>query len=89
MLAFTPGATASRRVATLPHPLRYAAAAAVGGRVLVAGGTDGIHARAEILRVDPAHGSVRRIGRLPRPPRTAAGAALGGTFYVSAAAATT
>ena len=42
-----------RRVATLPHALRYAAAAAVGGRLLVAGGTDGTTARDEILSVDP------------------------------------
>ena len=39
MLAFRPGQPV-REAAALPHPLRYAAAAAVGGRMLVAGGTD-------------------------------------------------
>ena len=81
VLAFRPGQPL-RRIATLPHPLRYAAAAAAGGDLLVAGGTDGVHARSEILRVDPATRRVTRIGRLPRPLAHAAGAVLHGTFYV-------
>jgi hypothetical protein len=81
VLAFHPGRVV-HRVATLPHPLRYAAAAAIGGAVLVAGGTDGTTARDEILRVAPATGRVRVIGHLPAPLAHAAGAALGGTFYV-------
>jgi N-acetylneuraminic acid mutarotase len=66
----------------LPHPLRYAAAAAVGGQLLVAGGTDGVHPRADVLRFDPATGRTRRIGRLPHALAHTAGVALGGTFYV-------
>ena len=81
MLAFRPG-TAPREVAALPHPLRYAAAAAVGGRLLIAGGTDGTRARDEILSVDPARHRVRVIGHLPARLAHAAGAALGNTFYV-------
>src|SRR6185503_19781203 len=79
--AYRPG-RAPRLVATLPHPLRYAAAAGVGGRLLVAGGTDGTTARDEILSVDPRRHRVRVIGRLPAPLAHAAGAALGPTFYV-------
>jgi hypothetical protein len=56
--------------------------AAVGGRLLIAGGTSGTAARAEILRFDPGTGRVRRIGRLGSPVTHAAGAALGGRFYV-------
>jgi YVTN family beta-propeller protein len=83
VLAFRAGQAAPpREVAALPHPLRYAAAAAVGGRILVAGGTDGVHARDEILSVDPRRHRVRVIGRLPAPVAHAAGATLGGVFYV-------
>ena len=49
---------------------------------LVAGGTDGVNARREIVSVDPASGRARTIGLLPQPLEHAAGAALGGTFYV-------
>ena len=52
--------------AELPRPLRYAAVAAVGGRVLIAGGTSGTTARREVLRFDPRTRRVRRIGRLPQ-----------------------
>jgi len=81
VLAFRPG-RALHDVAGLPHPLRYAAAAAVGGRILVAGGTDGTTSRDEILSVDPMRHRVRMIGRLPMRLAHAAGAALGDTFYV-------
>jgi hypothetical protein len=80
VLSFTPGKSV-RVVAQLPHPLRYAAAAAVnGGAVLVAGGTDGAHAQSAVVRI--AHGRARVIGRLPEALSHVAGAALGGTFYV-------
>jgi hypothetical protein len=78
VLAFRPGRPV-RDVGTLPHGLRYAA---VGGRLLIAGGTDGLHARSAILSFDPTTRRVRRIGRLPAPIAHAAGAALGGVFYV-------
>jgi N-acetylneuraminic acid mutarotase len=81
VLAFRPGSGLSE-AAALPHPLRYAAAAAVGNRILIAGGTDGVHARDEILSVDPVAHKVRVIGHLPSRSAHGAGAALGGTFYV-------
>ena len=81
IFAYTPG-RALRVVAEMPRPLRYAAVAAVDGRVYIAGGTSGTTARREILRFDPASGRVARIGRLPHPLTHAAGAALGGRFYV-------
>jgi hypothetical protein len=81
VLAFRPGRS-PRQVATLPHGLRYAAAAAAGRVLLVAGGTDGAHARRDILRVDPATGRVVRLGRLPQRLAHATGAVLNGTFYV-------
>jgi hypothetical protein len=81
VLAFTPG-RALRQVAQLPHPLRYSAAAAAGGLLLVAGGTDGLHARSEIVRVDPARHRTRLLGRLPVPLAHVAGAVLGSTFFV-------
>jgi hypothetical protein len=81
VLAFRPGRPI-RDVATLPHPLRYAAVAAVGGRLLVAGGTDGTHARREVLEVDPVRHRVKVIARLPAPLGHAAGAVAGGTFFI-------
>jgi hypothetical protein len=81
VLAFVPGHEL-RVVAALPHPLRYAALAAVDGALLIAGGTDDVHARSEVIRVEPASGRVRVIAHLPQPLEHAAGAALDGSFYV-------
>jgi hypothetical protein len=82
VLSYTPGRRVAR-VAELPHPVRYAAAAAApGGALLVAGGTDGVHARDEIVRVDPARGRATVIGRLPVALSHVAGAVLGHTLYV-------
>src|SRR4051794_27970825 len=66
----------------LPYPVRYAAAAAIGGRIYVAGGTTGTRARREIVAVDPATQRTRVVARLPQPVAHAAGAALDGVFYV-------
>jgi hypothetical protein len=81
IVAFTP-ATGAHVVATRPRPLRYAAVAAVDGRVLIAGGTSGVIAERAILSFDPATRAVRQIGRLPYPVTHAAGASLNGWFYV-------
>ncbi|HEX3434065.1 MAG TPA: kelch repeat-containing protein [Solirubrobacteraceae bacterium] len=81
IVAFTPGGHA-HVVATMPRPLRYASVAAVGGRMLIAGGTSGETAQRAILSFDPASGVVRQIGELPRALTHAAGAALNGWFYV-------
>jgi N-acetylneuraminic acid mutarotase len=62
--------------------LRYAAVAAVGGRLLIAGGTSGETAQRAILSFDPATGAVRQLGSLPSAVTHAAGASLNGYFYV-------
>ncbi|HEV2982559.1 MAG TPA: hypothetical protein VGX51_14115, partial [Solirubrobacteraceae bacterium] len=81
IVAYSP--TGGTRVAgMLPVPLRYAAAAAVGGRLLIAGGTSGESAQRSILEFDPQSGAVRQIGTLPQPLTHAAGAALDGRFLV-------
>ena len=56
--------------------------AAVGGRLLIAGGTSGVTAQRAILSFDPATRTVRQIGELPQPLTHAAGASLNGWFYV-------
>ena len=82
VVSYRPG-RGVQRVADLPHPLRYAAAAAVpGGVLLVAGGTDGVHARDEIVRVDPTRHRATVIGRIPAALSHLAGTVLGRTLYL-------
>jgi YVTN family beta-propeller protein len=82
VVAWRPGA-GSRVAGHLPGALRYAAVAAAGGRVIIAGGSrpDGTASDA-VLAFDPRTGRVTRLGRLPAPTTHAAAAALGGTVYV-------
>ncbi len=82
VIAWRPG-SAARVVGHLPTPTRYAAVAAAGGRLIVAGGSlpDG-GASDAVLAFDPATGAVSRIGRLPAPTTHAAAAAIGDTVYV-------
>jgi YVTN family beta-propeller protein len=82
IVAWRPGAPA-RVVAHLPFSLRYAAVAAAGTRLVIAGGSlvDG-SASAAILEYTPGRAGVRTIGRLPSPTTHAAAAALGGLVYV-------
>jgi YVTN family beta-propeller protein len=81
IVAWRPG-SASRVAAHLPFPLRYAAVAAVDGRLVIAGGSleDGSASRA-ILMFSPGKG-VTRIGELPAPTTHAAAAAIGRFVYV-------
>lgn len=73
----------ARVVAHLPQPLRYAAVAAVGNRIVVAGGSLESGAASDtVLEFLPATGRVARIGRLPAPTTHAAAATLGDTAYV-------
>ena len=82
IVAWRPG-TAARIVGHLPTPLRYAAAAAVDGVVVVAGGsTPAGSASRAVLAFDPSTGRVRRIGTLPAPTTHAAAAPLNGRVYV-------
>lgn len=81
IVAFTPGSGA-HVAGLLPRALRYPAVAAVGGRLLIAGGTSGVTPQRAILSYDPATRAVRRIGELPYPVTHASGASLNGYFYV-------
>jgi DNA-binding beta-propeller fold protein YncE len=82
IVAWRPGAPA-RVVGHLPTPLRYAAAAAADGQLVVAGGsTPSGSASRTVLAFDPATHHVRRLGRLPTPTTHAAAASLGGVAYV-------
>jgi N-acetylneuraminic acid mutarotase len=74
--------TGARVVAHLPRPLRYAAVAAVGGRLLIAGGTSGVTSQRAILAFDPSTRRVTSIGHLPVPLTHASAAPLGGRLYV-------
>ena len=82
IVAWKPGG-AAHVVAHLPSPVRYAAVTAVGGTVLIAGGSlpTGT-ASAAVLGFDPASGSVRRLGTLPAPTTHAAAAVIGRLAYV-------
>ncbi len=76
------GSGTARVVARLPHPIRYAAVAALGGRLIVAGGTSGVDATRAVYAFDPARGSVHQIGLLPHPLTHGVAAALGDRVYV-------
>jgi Kelch motif len=80
ILAWRPGEPVARVAGHLPQPLRYAAVASAGGRLIVAGGTVGTSASRDILAF--ANGSVRRIGRLPSALTHAAAATLRGRVYL-------
>src|SRR5207248_10476540 len=73
----------SRVVAHLARAVRYAAVAAAGGRLVIAGGSlpDGTASR-EVLAFDPRTRRVSRLGRLPAAATHAAAAAVGDVVYV-------
>src|SRR5207248_561058 len=82
IVAWRPGSPA-RVVGRLPTPLRYAAVAAVRGRVVIAGGsTPAGDASGAVLAFDPATRRVTRVGSLPALTTHAAAAALNGRVYV-------
>ncbi len=77
-----PNATA-RPIGRLPVGIRYPAAAAIGGRIVIAGGeTAAGVASADVWSFDPRTRKVVAGPRLPTAIDHAAGAALGGRFYV-------
>jgi DNA-binding beta-propeller fold protein YncE len=82
IVAWRPG-TRARVVAHLPTAVRYAAVTAVGGRLLIAGGSlpNGTASDA-LLEYDPATRRVTRVGHLPAPTTHAAAAAVGDVAYV-------
>jgi outer membrane protein assembly factor BamB len=69
-------------VARLPTGTRYAAVAASGGKIYIAGGVTTAGESNAIYAFDPRDASVVRIGSLPRPEAHAALAALGGSLYL-------
>jgi DNA-binding beta-propeller fold protein YncE len=82
IVAWRPGSRA-HVVARLPTAVRYAAVAAAGRKVVVAGGSlpNGTAGDA-VLVFDPATGRVARVARLPAPTTHAAAAAIGDIAYV-------
>jgi hypothetical protein len=76
------GSGVGRVVAHLPQALRYVAVAASAGRLIMAGGTNGITDSRAVYSFDPRSGLVARIGLLPHPLAHAAAASLAGIVYV-------
>jgi N-acetylneuraminic acid mutarotase len=66
----------------LPVGLRYAAATAVGGRIVILGGSTPTSASNAIYSFDPATGQVRTLGKLPQPITHASAATLGSFAYL-------
>ncbi len=82
IVAWRPGSPA-RVVGQLPIGLRYAAVAAVRGRVVIAGGSTPLGtASSAVYSFDPGTHRVTRVGTLPAPTTHAAAAALNGRVYV-------
>jgi hypothetical protein len=81
IVAWRPGGSAEV-LAHLPSGLRYAAAAAASGGIVIAGGTPGEGANSAILRFDPATRALQSIGQMPAPVEHAAAFALGRYVYV-------
>ena len=82
IVAWQPGRR-SRIVARLPSPLRYAAVAAAGGRLVIAGGSlESGTASSAVYEFTPGARAPVRIGSLPAPTTHAAAAALGQVVYV-------
>ncbi len=81
ILAWRPGGQL-HAVGLLPKPLRYAAVAAVGGALVIAGGTSGESASRDIYRFDPSTAKLTKIGLLPQPLTHAAAAAVNGAAFV-------
>jgi DNA-binding beta-propeller fold protein YncE len=81
IVAWRPGGTA-RVVAHLPHAVRYAAVAAAGSRLVIAGGSlENGTASTAVYEFVP-HRHVRLLAQLPVPTTHAAAAAIGDTVYV-------
>ncbi len=95
ILAWSPAAggtsgsgSTAHTVAHLPQPLRYAAVAPVGGKVVIAGGITPHGATAEVLVFDPATHTVTHLGTLPAPVSHATAVTLGRFIYVLGGRAT-
>ena len=67
----------------LPVGLRYPAVAALGSRIVIAGGTSPAGASSAVYVLDAATGHVRLLGHLPAPVAHAQAFSLGGAVYVA------
>jgi YVTN family beta-propeller protein len=82
IVAWRPGGRA-HVVARLPHALRYAAVAAAGKHLVIAGGSlENGTASDAVYAFVPETGRVQRLGRLPAPTTHAAAAAIGSVAFV-------
>src|SRR5581483_10609137 len=81
VLRFQPGASPPL-VTRLPVGLRYAAVAAQGGRIYVAGGLSTSGETRSVYAIDPAARSVRKVATLPFAVAHAALASLDGSLYL-------
>jgi YVTN family beta-propeller protein len=82
IVAWRPG-EAPHVVARLPRALRYAAVAAAGRTIVIAGGSlENGTASDTVLAYRPGARIVVRLGRLPAPTTHAAAAVAGGVVYV-------
>jgi hypothetical protein len=70
-------------IARLLDGVRYPAVAAIGGLIIVVGGTDGVHDRTEIQAIDPATGTVRIVGQLPHGLSHAAAIVIAGRLLIA------
>ncbi len=69
--------------ARLPVGLRYPAVAAVGTKIVIAGGTSASGASDRVFVLDTQTGRIRRLGRLPAAVAHAQALPLGGAVYVA------
>jgi hypothetical protein len=72
----------ARTVGHLPVGLRYAAVAALGPDIMIAGGRTPAGPSAAVYRFDPRSGRVALAGHLPAPVMHAAAGVLGSRMYV-------
>jgi hypothetical protein len=70
-------------VARLPVGLRYPAVAAIGSKVVIAGGTSPSGASDKVYLLNTADGTVRLLGRLPAATAHAEAFTLGRSVYVA------
>lgn len=81
VLAVKPASNTLKRVGSLAGGLLGTAAAAVGGRLYLAGGMGSHSVSDRIERFDPSRGSFTTIGRLPGPRAYGGLLAAGGRLY--------
>jgi N-acetylneuraminic acid mutarotase len=81
IVEWRPGSKA-RVVAHTPVALRYAAVAAAGDTIVIAGGSVDVSATRAVYAFDPANRALHRIATLPRPLTHSSAATLNGVVYL-------